>query len=229
MQSRILLTTITAFTLAAYQPTWAQNWDETLDGGGDAIDLPPGQVPAGVGSLLSITGEISNPDFDVDMYCITIDDPDNFSATVTAATSFEIAQLWLFDQTAFGVAHSVDFLASGGFTTTLSGPLPPGLFYLAISRRDLDPLDIAGNPLFTPNNPTGQIGPDPGAGPIDFWNIPFGNGSPGPYTIDLVGAAFCVPEPTSAVILALGLCSVAGIRKRNRERRKYPLTRFRSC
>ncbi len=220
MKPRYLPTIIAAFALTICQSAEAQNWDETLDGGGDAFDLPPGQITIGSGPLLSITGAISNPDFDVDMYCITIDDPDNFSATVTVGSSQEIAQLWLFDQSEFGVAHSVDALASGGFTTTLSGPFttapPPGTFFLAISRRDLDPLDIARNPLFTPNNPTGQIDPDPLAGPLDSWNIPFGNGIPGPYTINLVGATFHgVPEPASAVILAIGLFSVLGLRKRN--------------
>ena len=80
---------------------------------GDAHHLLPGQITLGNGSLDRVDGTISNADFDPDVYCIRIDDPDNFSAT-TVGSSIGNLSLWLFNEDGKGVSHDgADDVAGG--------------------------------------------------------------------------------------------------------------------
>lgn len=76
-------------------------------------------------------------------------------------------------------------LSPGGTSLTNGGTLnyPPGVYYLAISGFDNDPLDARGSLIFP--NAGGQVGPNPGAGPLARWS---GAGEVGNYTITLTGA-----------------------------------------
>ena len=81
------------------QSSHAQIWDEAINGGGDALSLPTGQITAGIGPLITINGTLANPDADADadadpdMYCIRITDPANFSATAVGSTAVDLS-LW---------------------------------------------------------------------------------------------------------------------------------------
>lgn len=189
----------------------AQVWAEV----GDAPEVPvPGQITVGAGPLTTITGElIFDPTFgslDADMYCIHITDPVGFSATVTGGTIYD-SQLFLFNIGGFGVTHNDDNgggpigfwsdIGAGG-TGPGVGPIPAGDYGLAISGFDRDP-SSAGGEIWA-DSPTGdETGPD-GAGAggaLLSWD---GGGDFGTYVITLTGATFCVPEPTSMLLLALG-------------------------
>jgi hypothetical protein len=195
----------------------AQVWAEV----GDAPELPvPGQITVGVGPLTTITGELAfDPavgSLDADMYCIHIVDPVGFSATVTGGTIYD-SQLFLFDLGGFGVTHNDD--AGGGPIGAWSaigaggpgpgvGPIPIGEYGLAISGYDRDP-SSAGGEIWADSPFGDETAPDGAGGSVISWA---GAGDFGTYTITLTGATFCIPEPTSLALLALG--GLALIRRR---------------
>jgi hypothetical protein len=166
----------------------AQVWDEFADGGGDAVDLPPGQLTIGTGPLIEIRGRIGNPDLDVDMYCIFVPDPQAFTASVFEPSVGLSAELWLFDAAGNGIAHASDTTAPYN-PQILVGLVPTaGTYFIAISRLGLAPVDGIGNPIF-PTIGSGMTGPNASAGPIAGWNGP-GSGAPGGYSIFMEGAAY---------------------------------------
>jgi hypothetical protein len=90
-----------------------------------------------------------------------------------------------------------------------------GLYYLAISRFNNDPLSIAGS-IF-PTDVTDTVGPEGpgGASPVIGWNgdvldaIDFVT----PYGIALTGVSF-VPEPGTWLLSGLGLLAAFVLRRR---------------
>ncbi|GBC93647.1 hypothetical protein HRbin15_02148 [bacterium HR15] len=173
-------------------------WDESYHGGGDAGDLPataqiitlpdatPCQTP-----VTRVRG--NNADSDADMYVICITDPANFVASTVGTTTWD-TQLWLFRCDGRGVVHNDDEV--GG--TTLQSRLDnstgcitePGIYLLAISRYNLDPIDASGALIWN-NSPFRALRcPDgPGAGnPIAGWTGTTTAG--GAYIITLQGAYF---------------------------------------
>jgi hypothetical protein len=77
------LTTVLAALAGLATAAHAQTWDETVNGGGDAGDLPASaQVCAGSGPLTTITG--TNGATDADMFAILITDPASFSASTAS-------------------------------------------------------------------------------------------------------------------------------------------------
>ena len=193
----------------------AQVWAEV----GDAIDLPPGQITAGIGPLLSITGTISTS-LDADMYCIDIVAPAAFSATTSVpATAGIDTQLFLFDMAGMPIAmNDDDPLLPGFFTSHLTvghplyAPLPPGHYLLAVSHFDRDPINGPGLEMF-PDAPFGVVNPPIAPGPIAGWTgTGFGGG---PYEIALTGATYCtVPEPATFVVVAFSLIGVLALKRR---------------
>lgn len=146
-------------------------------------------------ALEFITGSLSSPT-DVDMYAIFITGGGNFSATTVGWTADVDTQLTLYDSSGIGIYSNDDF-ATDIYQSTLPAfnpltPIAPGLYYLAISDWDYDPLSDAGY-IFphsigglsdtTVDGPTG-----PGGGlPVTGWDGISTSGG-GSYTISLTGA-----------------------------------------
>ncbi len=190
---------------------------------GDAGSLPAtAQVAGGTGPLTQIAGSLAD-ESDVDMFAIRIDGGGTFSASTIGLSDVD-TRLYLFSATGLGVYGNDDAnvftlqseLPAGDPLT----PLTPGLYYLAITSFEIDPISGAGRifpqPLF-PEELLGPTGPGGGA-PVSGY---IGSGESGSYTIALTGASFIpsdtpvVPEPStlamasSAIVPAL----VVGIRR----------------
>lgn len=134
-------------------------WDESDNGGGDAGDLPdsaqliqsndatPCETP-----IQRVRGRIDADD--VDMYVICITDPSQFSASTVGTTAWD-TQLWLFKCNGLGVVHNDD---NPDATTGLQSKIDNrsnciesgGVYLLAISRYNRDPVSSRGQPLWNP-------------------------------------------------------------------------------
>jgi hypothetical protein len=184
----------------------------------DAGSLPDdAQVPAGSGTITSIQGRLSGTlndgpgDFE-DMYLIRIDDPQGFQASTLnefgGAADFN-TQLYLFNYDGLGLLANDDgaapeggngaslllSVANDGTGQTIPGP---GLYYLAISGFNDDPLSGKGLPIFNKMFPGETSGPDgPGGSmPITAWSGP---GEIGDYVIAVAGVSFAVAETAPGV------------------------------
>jgi hypothetical protein len=134
-------------------------WDETDNGGGDAGDLPAtAQLVSAANAqacqtpVQRIRGRMDADD--VDMFVICITDPDAFSASTVGTTSWD-TQLWLFKCDGRGVVHNDDNPDSNqGLQSRIdnrAGCIPQrGVYLLAISRYNRDPVSIEGQPLWDP-------------------------------------------------------------------------------
>ena len=162
----------------------------------DAPSLPPGMRLRGSGPLNSISGRLGTR-VDVDMYRICLTDGVSFSAT-TVGTATETPrlpdpQLFLFNRFGRGVYANDDSALSTQSSLPAynrpPGPVRGGVFFLAISSYDNDPVDAQGRLIFPSTPFSAVVGPRPGVGPIADWNDR--GGSRGAYTIRLTGAEFC--------------------------------------
>jgi len=198
----ILLISVLAilfFSQQAMTFTWAE-----LD---DAGELPStAQATAGDEPLEFITGFLESPT-DVDMYAIYITGSESFSATTVGWTTDVNTQLTLFDSTGMGVYSNDDDASTDGVQSTLPAfhpltPTTPGIYYIAISDYDWDPVSEGGY-IFPSHYPflhlrTDVEGPtDVGGGsPVTGWDglSTMGGGS---YAIALTGAvsSASVPKP----------------------------------
>lgn len=206
MRSRFLA----AFALLGAATAFGQTWTEV----GDAPDLLPGQA-TGSGTLTTIIGDATNGDHD--MYAINITDPLHFVAGVSAAGGTGDSQLFLFDANGMGVVMDDDSpFRRGGTRSVLAGRnggiTAAGLYYLAISSYDRDPVDSAGNEIWLDQPFNTQRTPDgPGAAnPIAGWDTGTATSDLTNYTITLRGASAAggapqpTPEPATLTALALG-------------------------
>jgi len=210
----------------------------------DAGDLPAtAQATLGPdgAALDAINGEIES-DADQDMFEIFIDDPVTFSAsTNNAGTTLPggDTMLFLFDENGLGVVASDDIDGLNFKTTLAAGSLADaggvaGVYYIAISKAFTVPSSDAGDPasgeLWNPDRlgeATDTLDFDfiPNRGPgwdlavASWFPFPF-NDFAGSYRIELTGASF-VPEPSSALGLAIGALGLAGC-ARQRRRREGP-------
>ena len=191
------LVTILSFSPQAVAFTWSEV--------NDADELPgTAQITTGKGLLEFIDGFLESPT-DVDMYAIYITGNESFSATTVDWTTGVDTQLTLFDAAGYGV-YSNDNESTNVLQSTLPDrSLTPGLYYLAISDYDWDPVSDEGYifPSHYPflNYSTEVEGPtDVGGGsPITGWDgvSTMGGGS---YTIALTGAKSSAPSPKPAVM-----------------------------
>ena len=179
--------------LSVSRQVMAVTWTEVDDAG----ELPgTAQTTAGDGPLEFISGVLESPT-DVDMYAIFITGDGSFSATTVGWTADVDTQLTVFDSSGMGV-YSNDDESADVLQSTLPAfqpltPATPGIYYIAISDYDWDPVSDAGfifpshYPVF--NLRTDVEGPTDvgGESPITGWDGESTTGG-GSYTIALTGA-----------------------------------------
>jgi hypothetical protein len=196
------LSVMSALLLAAAAA--GQSWVED----GDAPELLPGQTTIGTGPLTSISGRLSSGS-DVDLYAIYISEPENFSAQTCGGTSLDSC-LYLFDQNGNGVSMSEDGCGIQSWITQ-QFVTSPGLYYVAMSVYDYDPLNPAGLEIWNDTPWSVERQPDgPGApGPLAAWGG--GGGGSGNYFIYLTGCTYAEqgpPPQTGACCFIDGSCQV---------------------
>jgi hypothetical protein len=171
-------------------------WDEAIQGGGDAGDLANTALAvSGSGSLTSIGGNIDSGT-DVDLFVISLCEPANFLASTDNVTTLGDTQLWLFRTDGTGISMNDDKLGAtfglrSQLTSVNTASLAAGNYVLGISRYNRDAIDSGGQVLWNPcavgfnceNVPDG-----PGAAnPVAGWQNTSGTGI---YKITLRGACF---------------------------------------
>lgn len=189
-------------TLTEVVPPLPPDWDETVNGGGDAGQTPDGvQTVTGNGPLDDIAGTIAVSG-DADVYTIEICDLSQFSATTVNELTTIDTQLFLFDPaTGLGVVFNDDEPDPG---TTLQSRLSntfvssAGTYHLGISTYDTDPVDGGGTALWIDTPFDVERVPD-GPGAANPWVDFVLGGTPvsGPYRIQLTGACFVGGDPCS--------------------------------
>jgi len=180
---------------------------------GDAGDTPATAQVTGSGALNFIRGSLSGY-MDADMYAIYIPSIADFTATTDAqGTVAYDTQLFLFDSSGRPVCANDDIANGNGSynpRSRLAGcntwdSQGGGLYYLAVSGWDRDPVGPSGAEMFGDDaNYSAVVGPSrSGRGSVmRGWNgDASGNGGTGAYTIQL-GGAQVVPEP-AALMLAM--------------------------
>jgi hypothetical protein len=177
-------------------------WDESYHGGGDAGDLPataqlitsPDATPCET-PVTRVRGDLGASD--ADMYVICITDPASFSATTVGSTGFD-TQLWLFRCDGTGVVHNDDAVGTTVTQSRIDNSTnciqQGGIYLLAISRYNLDPVDASGQLIWNDSPFRAVRCPDgPGrANPIAGWTG--STTAAGRYIIQLQGAYFVRPS-----------------------------------
>ncbi len=211
----ILVGILTLSTLSGLAFGGMTTYTETTDVG----DLP--------GSAVDLTGiaveliEGYAGASDVDMFKIYIANPTAFSADTSGSTLD--TQLQLFDVSGLGI-YANDDIPGGGFGPSLLpandplGPQTAGIYYLAVSRWNNDPLSSGGeifsgawDEIMGPNGTGGNM-------PVTGWKGD--TGATNGYQISLTGLGQSpepsptVPVPGSALLCGLGLVLSRSIRRR---------------
>lgn len=158
LRRRSLFLALTAATLLPVS-TFAQSIAEVDDAGALPVDA---QVETGTW-ITSITGSLSL--FDVDMYRITIDDPEAFTAsTVGTEGTLEDTRLYLFDADGHGVYGNDDHVGPPGTLRSMLpapndsvGPSAPGDYLLAVTSYPRHPRADDATAIF--NEPNGGTVP----------------------------------------------------------------------
>jgi hypothetical protein len=155
--------------------------------------LGPQVTSVGSSSLDKIVGTLSfDFDADIDLYQIYIDNPLTFSAKVSD-TTIPDTQLFLFDVLGNGVAANDDTATGNTRSTIPTGWVTAsGVYYLAITGFDTDPVDAADAFIFREDNPRTVYGPEAGRGPLAGWDLD-ADSQPGDYEILLTGALGSAP------------------------------------
>jgi hypothetical protein len=219
------------------------NWDEAINGGGDAGSSIITAQPVTLLQVNRISGSLSTgvvADFE-DVYLIRITEPTLFQAHTDSAgggsADFD-TQLWLFSAIGLGLLGNDD-VATNDFQSQLLASsndgtgimlTTPGCYYLAISGFNNDPLS-AGGAIFNQVSFTEISGPDGpgGAQPLSGWT---GAGAVGNYAIQFittpptVGGPVCQAIPTLSewglIILTLVLLTAGGVLIRRQRRSVTP-------
>jgi hypothetical protein len=206
-KTMVILLVFVFCIIALSQPAEAFTWAEVEDAG----NLPEtAQNITQNGPLEFITGYLESPT-DIDMYAIFITGGGNFSATTVGWTIDVDTQLTLFDSSGIGIYSNDDF-SNGSWQSTLPAfnprtPTTPGIYYLAISDWDYDPVSDEGyifphpSSIGSDTDLNGPTGPG-GSSPITGWDgiSTIGGGS---YTIALTGASGVARLPQNANIPAM--------------------------
>jgi hypothetical protein len=197
--------------MALAGPAQAFSFAESVDAG----DLPAtAKKIVGTDPLETISGNLTAGD--IDLYKITITNPASFSAT-TFGTSPLDTQLWLFRANGTGIAANDDTGLELYSTLPAGHPLYSGLlageYLLGISAFNNDPLS-GGVPMFGGACGFSSICAPSVAGALTGWTT--SSAASGAYTITLTGAGGVIPEPTAALLFALGFGVIGGTRRRTR-------------
>lgn len=188
-------------TITEVLPPPVADWDETVDGGGDAGQTQgTAQTVSGSGTVNSISGACTVGDADV--YMIEICDPANFRAsTRNANTVATDTQLFLFNSSGIGVVMNDDDpdpLYTGLLSTisnAIVGSQPAGNYYLAVALYDTDPVDATPADIWLDTPFDTERAPD-GAGAANAWDTFNGAAATtGSYWIDLTGACYVGGNP----------------------------------
>ena len=200
-KSAVVLIGCVVIIISVSQQVMAFSWTEV----DDASQLPvTAQAIVGEGPLEFIGGVLESPT-DVDMYAIYITGSESFSATTVGWTTGVDTQLTLFDSSGYGVYSNDDESTDVLQSTLPDCYLTPGIYYLAISDYDWDPVSDEGF-IFPSHYPfvylrTEVEGPTDvgGASPISGWDglSAMGGGS---YTIALTGAVASGAPPKRTVM-----------------------------
>lgn len=200
MKGRFLIGLGTAISviLVSTPRTEAQVTTKINEGNGDAGDVPRvARTLLGVGGIeiTSISGSLNSPT-DIDMFQFNILGAENFSANISSR-GFDDTQLFLFNNLGFGVCANDD-ARRRVLTSTLTGRacglnrFSSGIYYLAISGYNLDPISSEGlifpDPPFDVNGSLGTFSATEsgGAKPVFGWtgSVP-GDFKGGTYMISL--------------------------------------------
>ncbi len=193
----VVLLALAASPAGAAGATWAET--------GDAAGIPStAQRPRGTGALTTITGRVTHFNDD-DMFRLCLTGRRTFSAEVVPRAltgAYLDPQLFLFDSGGRGVYANDDRGPAGSLTDASFHPRLPanhaltptaaGVYFLAISNFDNDPLSNRGA-IFVDAQSTDVVGPNGPGGtrPVIDWSD-FGFGpTNSPYTIKLTGARYC--------------------------------------
>ena len=174
---------------------------KTADGGETVADAI---VVGGTGSLTGISGFLSASHTDV--FSIQICDFANFSASTVGGAGFD-TQLFLFKSLGDGVSANDDAAAIGGQSAiTAQFVTANGIYYIAISQFNRDPLDADGALMWADQPFDVERAPDgPGAaGVLTSWTGT--TAAQTNYLITLTGACFVAVGPT-----ACNVADVAGL------------------
>lgn len=208
----------------AHAQTWAEQGPNFGSPPHPDADRLPGtaNLTAGVGPLTQITGWNLNGG-DHDMYCITITDAANFSASAIPSVGTRNLGLALFDANGVGVAANWDRSATDNTPLLNNIPgLTNGTYFLLLTGTVSYAQDFTASFIFNPPAASsGQTGLQMPNSPfaISGYGFDFGAGFGGSnvqnsYVIDLVGAGYhMVPTPGAASLLGVAAL-VAGRRKR---------------
>ena len=177
-------------------------WDEAINGGGDAGDLPAtAQIPTGTDPFGGLSGSLDTT-ADADLFRINVCNPTNFVASTANADTTIDTQLFLFNLDGTGVTFNDDvpdgFPGDATLQSRITGQFvaAAGEFFLAVSRYDNDPQDGANQALWI-DTPFGVERAPDGAGaasPIASWTGgAFGTGT---YVVNLSGTCFAGGGPS---------------------------------
>ena len=207
-----------ALAIGLSAPAYAgPDWVERGDAGSL---ISTAQRTTGIGGIRSLTGSLSAgdrsaPDLE-DVYIIRIDDPSQFSITLTNL-NFTPA-LYLFNLTqasqALGLVGANGTLVSASNDGSQAQVTEPGLYALAVTYAGNFPLSRTGA-IFNFTSPTEISGPDGpgGINPLQSWNptVPLVGGS---YDLGVEGVDFAeVPSPGALILLSLATATASRRRR----------------